>query len=64
MANEPLHIYVAGEADPQYEPILDARARDDTALNGEDDEVCRLMQTLTFSADPATDLRDLLARAE
>lgn len=41
-----LHIYVAGgaEADPQYEPILDARARYYTALNGEDDEVCRLMQ--------------------
>lgn len=41
-----LHIYVAGgaETNPEFEPILDARARYYTALNGEDDEVCRLMQ--------------------
>lgn len=41
-----LHIYVAGgaETDPQYEPIIDARARYYAALNGEDEEVCRLMQ--------------------
>ena len=41
-----LHIYVAGgaESDPALEPIIDARARYYSALNGEDDEVCRLMQ--------------------
>ncbi|MEM7506727.1 MAG: aromatic ring-hydroxylating dioxygenase subunit alpha [Pseudomonadota bacterium] len=41
-----LHIYAAGDAPskPDYGPILDARARYYTALNAEDDEVCRLMQ--------------------
>lgn len=42
-----LHIYVAGGAasDPKYSEVLDQRAAYYTDLNGEDDEVCRLMQT-------------------
>lgn len=41
-----LHIYVAGDAatNPDYAKILDDRAAYYTSLNGEDEEVCRLMQ--------------------
>jgi len=41
-----LHIYVAGGAasDPQFEKVLDQRVKYYSDLNGEDDEVCRLMQ--------------------
>ncbi|MEM7547921.1 MAG: aromatic ring-hydroxylating dioxygenase subunit alpha [Pseudomonadota bacterium] len=41
-----LHIYAAGGAAhlPEFEQILDARAKYYAELNAEDDEVCRLMQ--------------------